>query len=89
MGEGRKNNTKPFVKPTLDEIKSHIAEKGLNIDAEMFYAYYESVGWMIGKKHMKNWRMAIMTWVRRQRGDWDYGKRNTEPAASPYDGCLH
>ncbi len=89
VGEGRKNNTKPFVKPTLDEIKSHIAEKGLDIDAEMFYTYYESVGWMIGKKHMKNWRMAIMTWVRRQRGDWDYGKRNTEPAASPYDGCLH
>lgn len=89
VGEERKNNTKPFVKPTLDEIKSHIAEKGLDIDAEMFYTYYESVGWMIGKKHMKNWRMAIMTWVRRQRGDWDYGKRNTEPAASPYDGCLH
>ena len=53
-----------FVKPTIDEIKAHILEKGYTFDAEAFYAFYESNGWKVGKNPMKNWKMACTTWAK-------------------------
>lgn len=53
-----------FIKPTIEEIKSYCLEKGISLDAEKFYYYYESKGWMIGKNKMKSWKAAIMTWKR-------------------------
>ena len=51
-----------FQIPTLEEIKSYIHEKGYSVDAEKFFYFYGSKGWMVGKNKMKNWRMAIATW---------------------------
>lgn len=61
---------KNFVKPTIEEIASYCKEKSVNIDANQFYYFYESKGWMIGKNKMKNWKAAIMTWKRNsQKGN--------------------
>lgn len=61
-----------FVKPTIQEIQQHIYLKGYNVDAETFYAHYESNGWMIGKAKMKSWKAALVTWNKNQ-----YGTRQT------------
>lgn len=53
---------KMFTPPTLSEIASYIQEKNYHFDAESFFAFYESKGWMVGKNKMKNWRMACITW---------------------------
>jgi len=53
---------KLFQKPTIDEIKQHIAEKGYKVDAEKFWHYYESNGWRVGKNPMKSWQSATITW---------------------------
>lgn len=58
-------NAKRFCPPTLQEVKNYISEKGYSIDAEAFIAFYESKGWMVGKNKMKDWRMAIVTWSKR------------------------
>lgn len=58
----RKRNSKPFVKPTVEELDEYIKEKGYHFDAESFFSFYESKGWMIGKNRMKNWKMACVTW---------------------------
>jgi hypothetical protein len=65
-----------FVKPTIDEIKAHILEKGYTFDAEAFYAFYESNGWKVGKNPMKNWKMACTTWAknRKNNNNNNYGK---------------
>ena len=57
-----KPKTQRFEKPSLDDIKKYIKEKGYTVDAERFYNYYESNGWMVGKNHMKNYRAALATW---------------------------
>lgn len=57
--------TKRFRPPTLEEVQSYIQEKGYSIDAEAFIAFYESKGWMVGKNKMKDWRMAVVTWSKR------------------------
>ena len=62
-----KKTEKKFVKPTIDEIKAHILEKGYMFDAEAFYAFYESNGWKVGKNPMKNWKMACTTWAKNRK----------------------
>lgn len=63
--EGNNKTVKRFCPPTLQEVQSYIQEKGYSIDAEAFIAFYESKGWMVGKNKMKDWRMAIVTWTKR------------------------
>ena len=60
----RKSKAKAFVKPTIEEIQAYIDEKGVAVDAERFYHFYESKGWMVGKNKMKSWTSAIQTWAR-------------------------
>lgn len=62
-----------FKPPTVEEVKAYCQERGNNIDAESFVAFYESKGWMIGKNKMKNWKSAITTWE----------KRDNKPKATP------
>ena len=53
---------KKFIKPSIDEVKGYIAEKGYSVNAERFINYYESKGWLIGKSPMKDWKAAVRTW---------------------------
>lgn len=60
-------NKNIFRKPSIEEIRSYIAEKGLNVDADYFYDYYESNGWTVGKSHMKSWQSTLNNWNRREK----------------------
>ena len=59
------NPRAPMKRPTLEEVQACIAERGYNVDAEAFIAYYESVGWKVGNKAMKSWQHALVTWQKR------------------------
>lgn len=79
----QENQQKPprqFVKPTLQEVRDYIAEKGYLIDAEYFWDYYESVNWMRGETKIKSWKLTLATWNKN-----NYGTRTTNtPAADKY-----
>lgn len=73
--EPEKPKQKRFVKPTLEEITSYMAEKikkkygdvqeSFIIDqAESFYDHYQSNGWKVGKNPMKDWQSTVSKWVR-------------------------
>ena len=49
----KKDNVR-FVKPNLDEIRNYILDDNLNVDANTFFDYYESNGWVVGKNKMKD-----------------------------------
>ena len=53
-----------MVKPTIAEIAEYCKERGNHVDPEKFYYYYESVGWVVGKKPMKDWQACVHTWER-------------------------
>lgn len=57
-----------FSPPSIQDVTEYCQEKGYRIDAEAFVAYYDSVGWMIGKKKMKSWKSALVTWTKRNHG---------------------
>jgi len=57
--------SKKFVIPTVDEIYSQMFKVGIETASEeslKFFNYYESCGWRVGNKPMKNWRAAVNTW---------------------------
>tara|TARA_R100001015_G_C4635284_1_gene204430 strand:+ start:4514 stop:5269 length:756 start_codon:yes stop_codon:yes gene_type:complete len=64
-----KDNTKVlsnrFKKPNIDELKEYFKEKGDISQSEIFYDYYESKGWLVGKANMKCWKSAVRNWLRR------------------------
>ena len=51
-----------FTKPTLDEVKAYADERMSSVDADTFFAYYESNGWRVGKNPMKDWKAAFRYW---------------------------
>ena len=65
-----------FQKPTIEEIRQYCLEKGYNVDAEQFFNFYESKGWVVGKSPMKNWRAAVSTWNKREK---EVPRRKREP----------
>lgn len=54
---------KPFIKPTIETLKFHCVKIGLpELEAEKFFNYYESKGWLVGKSPMKSWVGAMANW---------------------------
>lgn len=51
--------------PTQQEVETYLRSQNVRDpkeNAERFFNFYESKGWMIGKNKMKNWKAAIKTW---------------------------
>jgi len=65
----KKIKTKRFVKPSVDEINIYCRERKNAINAEQFFAHYESNGWKVGKNPMKNWKAAVITWEKRDNNN--------------------
>ncbi|HEX7600565.1 MAG TPA: hypothetical protein VF316_03125 [Polyangiaceae bacterium] len=70
-----------FIPPTINDVRTHVAEKGWTFDPEAFVAFYESKGWKVGGSPMKSWQAACVTWSKRDGRD---GKAAT--AATPQQG---
>lgn len=68
-----------FAKPTLDEVLIYANEIGLpRIEVDKFYDRAESIGWLVGRNPMKDWRAALRNWKRNSE-QWSkntYGKVN-------------
>lgn len=54
-----------FQKPTTEELISYFSEKEHpSTEAEKFYNYFESNGWLVGgKTPMRNWKAAANNWM--------------------------
>ena len=82
LSDSEKKSVTRFVKPALGEIENFIG--GIPLDgfysvdprkeAESFFDFYESKGWVIGKSGMKDWKAAARNWVR--NSDKFKGKNN-------------
>ena len=55
-----------FIKPTIEDVKNYCIGRSSNTYVEMFFLYYESIGWIVGKSPMKDWKATIRTWEKRE-----------------------
>lgn len=51
-----------FTPPTIADVRLYCAQRKNQVNAERWYAHYESNGWMVGKNKMKDWKAAVRTW---------------------------
>lgn len=56
---------KELARPSLEQIREYCTERKNKVDAQQFYDFYESKGWMIGKARMRDWKASVRTWERR------------------------
>lgn len=80
-----RSNRESFVKPTLDELRAYILEKGFSVDPERFLDYYDSNGWKVGKSRMKDWKKAVNNWQRNEKPTKEppaYLSKEAEPASA-------
>lgn len=61
-----KNSTR-FHLPTIEEIENYCLERENKVVANVFFDFYESKGWMVGKSKMKDWKAAIRTWEKNDK----------------------
>lgn len=72
-----KNN----IIPSLQEVIDYCNERNNGIDANAWYDFYSSKGWVIGKSPMKDWKAAVRTWERKNKhmvqkeSVWDHNMR--------------
>lgn len=59
--------SKKFIPPSIEEVLEYITEKGYpyRSEAEKFFYYYDSKGWIVGKSKMKNWKSSASGWMSR------------------------
>lgn len=57
-----REKTKRFIPPTIEDVNQYCIEKGFIMDAVRFVDYYSSIGWLVGKNKMKDWKAAVRTW---------------------------
>tara|TARA_R110000868_G_scaffold75375_2_gene217531 strand:- start:1619 stop:2200 length:582 start_codon:yes stop_codon:yes gene_type:complete len=75
----KENKSKIFKKPTVEQILNEFP----NFNAEHFFNYYESNGWMVGKNKMKNWKATVKTWMSK-----DYNQQTQIVANRPKMATL-
>lgn len=57
----------PFTPPTGSEVRAYAAEKGMPEQwANEFHGHYKSVGWMVGKVKMADWKAKLAIWCNAQ-----------------------
>ena len=56
------NNKTNNIPPQRDDVVNYINQQGYNVDADRWFAYYESNGWKVGRNNMKDWKACIRTW---------------------------
>jgi len=55
-----------FTPPTQEDVYQYMTEKGYSsqIEAEKFFDYYSSKGWLVGKSKMKDWKASVRNWLK-------------------------
>lgn len=72
-----------IIPPPRNLLEAYIAKNHFQVDADRFYDFYESKGWLIGKQKMKDWQAAVRTWARKENhGD----KPDAEPKSGNRQG---
>lgn len=72
----KNNNIKRFTPPTYEQVSTYCKERNNTVDAERFYDFYESKGWMVGKNKMKDWKAAVRNWERSSKQETKPAKQN-------------
>ena len=61
-----------FTVPTREEVEKYVDQIGSHIDIGDFFNYYEATDWKVQGKPMKNWKLTVQTWTKKDRAQRPY-----------------
>ena len=62
-------HSNPTLRPTLEEVREYIKEKGYSVNAEAFFNYFNEGEWLDSKgQPVKNWKQKVITWANQSGG---------------------
>lgn len=64
-GTWRRKRT--FSPPGVQDVNDYCREQGYSSFGERFVDYYESIGWTVGDKPMRDWKAAARNWQRKSQ----------------------
>lgn len=71
----KKESTKKFVPPTLQEIEEYAKSRKSNVDAKKFYEFFTTGNWVDSKGNkVKNWKQKFITWETHSEKSKDFGR---------------
>jgi uncharacterized protein YdaU (DUF1376 family) len=93
LSEPKAPSADRFQIPSEEELRLHASKIGLPIPEMLkFQAFYESKGWMVGKRQMKSWHGAMAGWkIRWEESRGIKPSQNSTPKAfipDPSRGIL-
>lgn len=74
------NKSARFSPPTIEEIKDYCVKRNNSVDANIFFDFYESNGWLVGKNKMKDWKASVRTWENRENNKYSSNNGNGKTA---------
>ena len=79
-----------LTKPTQAEVNELFFKKGVKDknEALKFYAYYETVGWVVGRRVMRSWRAAVAGWCLRMDQFKPQNKFQEKPTETVYKSIV-
>jgi predicted phage replisome organizer len=76
--EPKKRERKPFIPPTLEEIKQYCQERKNNVNPETFYKYYSKLNWTDSNgRKVKNWKQKIISVWEGNNSNPSFSKRRS------------
>lgn len=82
----KKNNSKTFSTPTIEEVSAYCVERQNYVDPEKFHSHYTSVGWKVGKNPMKDWKAAVRTWEKNNNNKANQNGTEQQPQQERFAG---
>ena len=65
--ESKRECTQRFAPPTPAEAAEYHTQKGFTFDLETWLSYYESNGWCVNGRKMKDWRASMRYWQTKEK----------------------
>lgn len=80
--ESKEGKKRKIYIPSRADISAYVSEEGLRADPDAMFDYYESVGWEINGKPIKDWRAVCRRWKQ-------YEEPKAELSQEDQDAELH
>jgi hypothetical protein len=71
------------IPPPINLVVQYCEERNNGIDANRFYDWYATRGWMVGKDKMKDWQSAIRTWEQKKKDKEKEGIKQPQSLSMP------
>ena len=65
--EREQKDISKIIPPKIEWVDEYCRSRNNTIDANRFCDYYESNGWKVGSKKMKDWKACVRTWESREK----------------------